>query len=101
MTDDPRMVRRYVIRDKIEDELEPPTGEFSPGNSQAFPASQVFIDRILSHTIGRTHVVFRPKIGKGPPEIFQKALVLIGNSGARGTPFPNAHEPYGISTEGG
>jgi hypothetical protein len=52
------MVRSYVVWDEIEDEFEPPAREFFPGNRQSFPASQVFVDHILPHTIRRPHVVF-------------------------------------------
>jgi len=47
-----------MVWNEVEDKLKPPLGEFYPGDSKAFPASQMFVHHIASHTIRRPHVIF-------------------------------------------
>jgi hypothetical protein len=49
----------------------------------------------------RPHIILWPTIGKHPPEVFLKPLVLIHNGDARRASSPDTHLLYGIKTERG
>jgi hypothetical protein len=57
MVTDPWVVRRNVIRDEIENQLETSRRELSARDSQACGASEVFINDVAAHAVRRPDVV--------------------------------------------
>ena len=63
MLDDPGVIRRYMVRDEIQEQFHTSLCELSPGDRETFRASQVCINHVASYAVGRSDIVFRPKIG--------------------------------------
>ena len=96
MFGDPRVIRRYVVRHEIEDQLHAPLGEFLTGDGETLRTSEMFVNDIASHAIRRSNVVFRSKVRQGPSEIIKQIDVSICDGNARRTSFPNPHQPHAI-----
>jgi hypothetical protein len=98
---DPGVVRRYVVRHEIKQQLHASPRELAPGDGETFRTSEVFINHVASYAVGRSHIVFQPEIGQSSTEIVNQMVVLIGHRNAGRTSFPNAHKPNGIETKPG
>src|SRR6516162_25303 len=99
MLDDPWVIRRDMVRHKIQNPPHPAPGELSARSRQRFRATKVGVDSVTPHGIGRPHVVLRTEIGEFAPEIVQKNLVSIGDRDTGWAAFPDAHQPYSFKAE--
>ena len=93
------MVWRHLVRDEIEQKPESPRGQFRPRGNQAFAASKVFVNHVLTNTKGRAHVIRRAIIGKCLPEIFNKTLVPVRDGDPCRASLPHTHQPDGVDRE--
>jgi hypothetical protein len=80
-----------MVRHEIQDEVHLSLREFLPGDGKSVRATQLFVNDVASHAIGRSYIVLRTKIWKRSAEIIEQAFVPVGNRDARWTPFPNSH----------
>ena len=96
---DPRVIRRNMIRNEVQEQLHASLRELLPGDGEAFRAAEVFINYVASYAVGRSDIVFWLKVGQSSAEVVNQILVLIGNRDARRASLPNAHEPDGVEAE--
>ncbi len=61
--DDPRVIRCYMVRHEIQEQLHVSFRELSPGNGETFRTSQVCVNHVASYAVGRSDIIFQPKIG--------------------------------------
>ena len=96
---DPRVVWRYVVRHKIQEQLHAALRQLSPSIRETFWATQLCVNHIASYAIGRSDIIFWSEVGQCSPELVNQMCVLIGNCNAHGTSFPDPHQPDRIETE--
>src|SRR5262245_24563512 len=101
MDNDPRMVRRHVIGDKIENQSDPSLRQLLPSYGKPVGTAQLFVDHVAAHTVSRSHIILGTKIGQSPLEILNQAIVPIGDRNTGGATLPNPHQPHSIETVGG
>src|SRR5262249_13629274 len=92
----PRVIWRYMIGNKIENQVHPALGQLPSSFGKPFRSPKVFVDHVSPHTIGGSDVVGRLKIGKSALKGIQKIHVLIRDGDANRTSLPHSHQPDSI-----
>jgi hypothetical protein len=59
----PGMVRRHMVRAKIENQADATSGQLAPRDGQSSGASQRLVDNVTAHAVCRSDVVLRLEIG--------------------------------------
>ena len=72
-----------------------------PGYRQPLRTTEVFVNDVAAHAVGRADIVLRRKVGEGSPEILKEPLVPHGDLDPGRAPLPDAHEPDGVKAMGG
>src|SRR2546430_9397719 len=88
---DRRMVRRHMVWHEVQDQVHAPLQEFPAGKDKPFRTTEMRVDHVAPHTIGRSHVVFGTKVRESFSKISKQGFVLIGNPDARRTSLPHSH----------
>ena len=97
----PGMVGGHVVGHEIEDQPQASLREHFAGSREPRGTAEVLVDDVAAHAIGRADIVLCRKVGKGPAEILQEALVPHGDFNPGRAPLPDAHEPHGVEAKGG
>src|SRR5947209_3143035 len=88
-----------MVWNEIQQQAHTSPRKFAPSHFQAIWSSQFWVYFVTPYAIRRTHVVWRAKVRKCPPEILQEARIPIGYRDTGRAPRPNAHQPHGIEPE--
>ena len=95
------MVGGHVVGHKIEDQPDAALGEHFAGCREPRGTAEALVNDVTAHAIGRADIVLCRKVGKGPAEILQQALVPHGDFNPGRAPLPDAHQPHGVEPVGG
>ena len=99
MLDDPWVIRRDMVRHKIQNQPHSAPGQLSARSGQSLRGTKAGVDSVTPHGVGRPHVVLKTEIGEFKPELVQKSLVSIGDRDAGWAAFPDAHQPYSFKAK--
>ncbi len=99
MLQDPWMIAREVIGNKIQHEANAPLCKQGSGPGQAFRTPQVAVYHVTTNAIWRSYHVPVGIVG----QCFTKGSLQVrfgsGNEDARWAPLPDPHKPHGIDAQ--
>jgi hypothetical protein len=98
MMDDPGVIRRHMVGDKVEDEPQSAFTEHASCGCKAFRTAEMFVDYVVTHAVWRADIVLRRKVREGSSEILKEPLVSRRDLDPGGAPLPDSHEPHSVES---